>query len=143
MAKEVPVPFQVRFSPSTLERLRKIAADKGVSVHAEIIDRIESSMSTPYEEPEIVALKRVAGAVIDQFQWAGPADPEGNVQTLVDLVSFALAKIFERLQADPDPNPRAQAMVTQVVNSTWAELRKPTHTPLGDAGRALGVEQKP
>jgi hypothetical protein len=139
MAKEASVPFQVRFSPTTLERLRKIAADKGVSVHAEIIKRLEMSLAAE-EDGQLEEVKALALAMLTASNLGlGDAMP---IDWTLRQFKLAMEVLFSELKV-PDETSEDQRRITLAsVQKAIKELRSDRDTPLGDLGRALGMVEK-
>jgi hypothetical protein len=149
MAKEPLTPFQVRFAPKTLERLKNAAEANGSSIHAEIIGRLEQSLANDQVKPGSAgALKLVLDSLIDNFSWMteGSAESEEHTHLVLNILKASTVSLLDRLGAVQDVSDDIRAMGGHAANSVWARLQSGDDTPLGQAGIALGVpgrEAKP
>jgi len=136
MAKEAAVPFQVRFSPATLERLRKNATDKGVSIHAEIIERLENSLAVE-EDCQIEEVRAVTLAMLKASNLGlGDAMP---IDWTLRQFKLAMDVLFKELNVPDETSEDQRRLTLASVNKAISELRSDRDTPLGDLGRALGM----
>jgi hypothetical protein len=139
MAKERAAPVQVRFSPETLERLRTSAAAKGSTLHAEIVDRVDQSLSGT-GDPEVDALKVIADHVIEDFVWAVVPGHADDAKLTVNMVKASLLATLDKLGADAQLSPDMRAIGEREAANILSKLRGPPDTPLGRAGATLGVK---
>jgi hypothetical protein len=147
VAKQPVAPVHVRLPPETLEHLRRFAANRKQTVHAEVVRAVEELLAREGgADPVVTALRVATNSLIDRFAWMASSPdeaPEDERRLLLNLVRSGLDTLMSALGAEAEPSPEVRSMGGQAARHVMTEMQRQADTPLGEAGRALSVEKRP
>jgi len=147
MAKERVSPTQVRFDPEVTEAIRALATARNSTMSAEITRLVEDGLRSGnhlpvgkdgvwHGDPTLIAIKTMTLAALDASY--GELGSLLGKEFVLRQFKTAMDDLFDALRMDALDAKIGHAAALKVLN----EMRAGGDTPLGAAGRTLGLAKE-